>query len=143
MFYAGIINDLSDMLAPVCIVISCLFYVMFASLMGVVRSLRQQSPAYTSANQAGSPLKRRAVVNVLMVVVPAVIVYTPVCVMLPLLFLTIYNRLELSRMACVAYQLCQMFPRLGVLIGPFFYLAKAKQIFCLTGKTSIARGIVS
>ncbi|XP_019747320.1 uncharacterized protein LOC109528796 [Hippocampus comes] len=143
LFYAGIINDLSVMLAPVCIVISCLFHVMFASLMGVVLSLRQQSPAYTSANQAGSPLKRRAAVNVLTVVVPAVIAYTPVCVMLPLLFLTIYNRLELSRVACVAYQFCQMFPRLGVLIGPLFYLAKAKQIFCLTGKASSARGIVS
>ncbi|XP_061124963.1 uncharacterized protein LOC133145446 [Syngnathus typhle] len=136
---SGIINDLSVMLPPVCIVVCCLFFIMFASLMGVVLSLRQQSPACTSGNKTISPLKRQAVGNVLNVAIPAVFVYTPVCVMVPCLFLTTYGPLKLNQMLCYAFQLCQMFPKYGVLIGPSFYLAKYKQIFCGTAKTSRAQ----
>ncbi|KAM4523911.1 uncharacterized protein V3H82_002013 [Fundulus diaphanus] len=79
----GLMQDMVKMMVPVSIIISCLFLLMLASLGVVVRSLWQQSPTLTSyAKQTPhvSPLKRRAVGNVLAVVVPSVMSYLPVLV---------------------------------------------------------------
>ncbi|MEQ2186994.1 hypothetical protein GOODEAATRI_034581, partial [Goodea atripinnis] len=66
---------------------------MFASLVGVVWTLRQQSPDLTSSDiqtHCVSPLKRRAVGNVLAVVVPSVMSYLPVLVMFPVVLYEYY-----------------------------------------------------
>nr|XP_057934339.1 P2Y purinoceptor 1-like [Doryrhamphus excisus] len=137
---AGVVNNPTIMSLPVSFIVSNLFVIMLASLGGVVWSLRQQSPAYTSSNASESPLKRRAVVNVLTVVVPSVVAYLPVCMTVPTLLAFISGSFKIHLVICNIVQVCELFPRLGVLIGPLFYLAKAKQIFCQggTGKTNSA-----
>ncbi|KAA8579950.1 hypothetical protein FQN60_005485, partial [Etheostoma spectabile] len=97
---AGIVNDKLIILMPVSTIISCLFLLMLACLGSVVWSLQQQSPAHTtSGNQApsASPLKRRAVANVLAVVVPAVIAYLPVLLMLPIILCVLWGQINLGQ----------------------------------------------
>ncbi|GLD48114.1 P2Y purinoceptor 1-like protein [Lates japonicus] len=74
-------DDLAIISVSVSIIISCLFLIMLICLGRVVWSLLQQSPAHsTHGNQqhSESPLKRQAVGNVLVVVVPSVTSYLPV-----------------------------------------------------------------
>lgn len=109
---------------------------MLVCLGGVVWSLQQQSPAHTTyGNQARSesPLKRRALGNVLVVVVPAVVSYLPVLVMVPMVLYIYYTNNPLHEAICNVYELSSFFPRFGVFIGPLFYLSKAKQMCCLSG----------
>ena len=128
------------MMVPVSVIISSLFVIMLACLGSMVWALGQQSPAHTThgnQSRAESPLKRRAVRNVLVVMVPSVIVYCPMLAMLPLYFYVFYGNKPLCRGICYGFELSAIFPRLGVLIAPLFYLSKARQMCCLsgTGKT--------
>lgn len=104
---------------------------MLACLGGMVWSLWQSGPAHTmNGNQAcsQSPLKRQAVGNVLVVVVPAVISYLPLVVVVPLVVYFIYLDIALEEALCYVFESASIFPRLGVLIGPLFYLSKARQM---------------
>ncbi len=122
---------------PVSIIISCLFILMLACLGGMVCSLQQQSPARTtSGNRAHSesPLKRRAVGNVLVVVAPTVISYLPVLGMV-FLYLFLYNtNIFVNQIICNVFEFSIIFPKFGVLIGPLFYLSKARQM-CWVSRT--------
>lgn len=119
----------------------CLFFIMLACLGGVVWSLRQQSPAHTThgkQTRCASPQKTRALVNVLFVLVPSVISYSPVLVLPPFL-ISFYNGNEcLDANICQLFQLTIMFPTFGVLIGPLFYISKARKLCChrVTGQES-------
>ncbi|XP_030296307.1 P2Y purinoceptor 1-like [Sparus aurata] len=127
----GLVNNITFIMIPVSIIDSCLFFLMLACLGGVVWSLWQPSPAHTTiGNQAcsQSPFKRRAVGNVLVVVVPAVISYLPVVAMVPLIVYLIYWDIVLEEALCYVFESASMFPRLGLLIGPLFYLSKARQM---------------
>ncbi|XP_041833734.1 G-protein coupled receptor 183-like [Melanotaenia boesemani] len=129
----GLLKDMVLMMVPVSITISCLFILMLACLRGVVWSLWQQSPALiTTGNHAPSvsPLKRRAVGNVLAVVGPAVMVYLPVLVMFPLVLYKFLVNKSLDSVMCTVFELSNLFPKFGVLIGPMFYFSKARQICC-------------
>ena len=123
-------------MVPISILISCLFLIMITCLGRILSSLLQQSPAHlTHLNQARSesPLKRKAVKNVLFIVVPAVISYFPILLMVPLiLYMNYWNDSEQT--LCDAVELCFLFSSFGVYIGPLFYLSKAKQMCCLKGK---------
>lgn len=124
-------------MAYVSIIISCLFLLMLVCLGGVVRSLRQQSPALTtvgSPSRPASPLKRRAVGNVLAVVIPAVMSYLPVLVLFPVVLYMYYCNSSMSKVMCTVYDLSRLFPKFGLLIGPLFYLSKAKKMSCLSGE---------
>nr|XP_019955398.1 PREDICTED: P2Y purinoceptor 1-like [Paralichthys olivaceus] len=129
-----LVPDETIILLPVSIILSCLFILMLACLGSVIRSLQQQSPAITTIGKKGcteSTLKRQAVLNVLIVVVPAVISYLPVLVMSPLVLNLFYNNIILDRAMCNVFELYYLFPRLGVFIGPMFYFSKARQMCCL------------
>ncbi|XP_040886610.1 P2Y purinoceptor 1-like [Toxotes jaculatrix] len=130
------VADITIIMMAVSVIISCLFFLMLASLGGVVWSLWQQSPAHsTHGNQRRpeSPQKRQAVDNVLAVVVPAVISYLPVLVMFPLVLYIYYVENSLERFLCNVLKLSVLFPSFGVLIGPLFYLSKARKMCCLSG----------
>ncbi|CAJ1054254.1 uracil nucleotide/cysteinyl leukotriene receptor-like [Xyrichtys novacula] len=116
------------MMLPVSLTISCLFILMLACLCGVIWSLLQQSPAHTCSE---SPQKKRAVHNVLVVVVPAVVSYLPVLAMVPLVIYIQYNNKLLGLDLCYVVKLTALFPRLGVFIGPLFFLSKARQLCCI------------
>ncbi|XP_034529793.1 P2Y purinoceptor 1-like [Notolabrus celidotus] len=132
---SGTQQNMSLMMMPVSLTISCLFILMITCLCGVIRSLLQQSPAHTTfGNQASSesPLKRRAVVNVLFVVVPSVISYLPVLLMAPFLVYIQYKKRVFSSEICSVFELAELFPRFGLFIGPLFYLSRARQMCCLS-----------
>ncbi len=132
-------DDITTIMVPVSIIVSFLFLLMLTCLGGVVWSLQQQSPAHTTYGnpaRSDSPLKRRALANVLVVVVPAVISYLPVLLLVPMTLYIHYWNDPLDEAICNVSEFSALFPRLGVLIGPLFYLSKAKQMCCLseTGK---------
>lgn len=121
----------------VSVIISCLFLLMLVCLGGVVRSLWQQSPALVTVGtqpRSASPLKRRAVGNVLAVVIPAVMSYLPVLVLFPVVLYTFYCNNSMNNVMCTVYELSRLFPKFGLLIGPLFYLSKAKKMSCLSGE---------
>ncbi|KAM4570216.1 uncharacterized protein PAE49_009426 [Odontesthes bonariensis] len=129
----GLKNDIIIMMVPVSIFISFLFLLMLACLGGVVWSLWQQSPALTTGgNQAHcmTPLKRQAVGNVLAIVVPAVMSYFPVLVMFPLVLYKFYLNRAMDSVMCTVFELSRLFPKVGLLIGPLFYISKARQMCC-------------
>ncbi|XP_071780820.2 uncharacterized protein LOC139931258 [Centroberyx gerrardi] len=131
-FYKG----LAYVLLPISVILSCLFQVMLGSLGGVVWSLWWQSPAHTYDDHAPSrshaspvtPLKRRAVGNVLAVVLPAVVSYLPVVFMVPMIIV-----IQDDDSKCNLLEWSAFFPKFGLLIGPMFYLAKARQMLCFSG----------
>ncbi|KAM7377954.1 hypothetical protein PAMA_013051 [Pampus argenteus] len=134
----GIVDNMTVMMVPVSIIISCLFLIMLTCLGGVVWSLRQESPAHTTHGTKGrseSPLKRKAVINVLFVVVPAVMSYLPVLLMVPLVLYLVYwaDGLKMNEALCNVFELCMLFPTFGVFIGPLFYLSKLRQMSCRRG----------
>ncbi|XP_053270733.1 G-protein coupled receptor 4 [Pleuronectes platessa] len=128
--------DKTIILAAVSIIISCLCILMLLCLGSVIWSLRQQSPALSTHGKqrcTESRLKKQAVRNVLIVVVPAVMSYLPVLMMSPLLLLINYTDYSFDERMCSVFELSFLFPRLGVFIGPLFYFSKAKQMCCLKG----------
>ncbi|KAK9525476.1 hypothetical protein VZT92_016176 [Zoarces viviparus] len=137
---SGLVHNLTIIMVPVSIIISCLFCLMLVCLGGVIWSLQKQSPAHTThGNQARSVSlqKRRAVDNVLVVVVLAVMAYLPVLMLVPVVFY-IYFLGHINKDICNILETALLSPTFGVFIGPLFYLSKARQICCLsgTGKTS-------
>ncbi|XP_034433763.1 G-protein coupled receptor 15-like [Hippoglossus hippoglossus] len=130
------VPDEAIILAPVSIIISCLFILMLLCLGSVIWSLRRQSPALSTHGKqrcTESTLKKQAARNVLIVVVPAVMSYLPVLMMSPLVLLINYNDYSFDKGLCNVFELSFLFPRLGVFIGPLFYFSKARQMCCLKG----------
>lgn len=117
----------------ICLAECLLFQVMLICLSSLIRFLWQKSPAHGSFSKRTrneSPQKRRVVVNVLAMVVPSVISYFPVLLMAPFV-VCLYNGVKLhSFEICSIVQLSQLFPSFSVLIGPLFYLSKARQTCC-------------
>lgn len=141
-FFTGIANiEVTVILLVVFFIDGFLFVIMLACFGGVVWSLWQQSPAHTTHGKQtrnASPLKTRALVNVLVVLVPSIITYSPVLVLAPFL-ICLYNGNECLHLdICNLFQLSIMFPTFGVLIGPLFYISKARKLCChrVTGKES-------
>ncbi|KAL2103100.1 hypothetical protein ACEWY4_002268 [Coilia grayii] len=119
---AGVVSHLGlrPLLPALASLVVILFLVMLASLLGIIRALCHRSPAQAKADL--SPIKRKALVNVLAVMVPAVLTYVPATVMLALMKLTSVScGLYLSMVGCLKF---------GVFIGPMFYLSRAKQFSC-------------
>lgn len=120
-------------MVAICLAECILFEIMLASLGGLVWFLWQKSPAHASYGKQArneSPHRRRAVVNVLAVVVPSIMAYFPVFLMAPIV-VCLYNNVQLPGLEiCSVVQLSEMFPNLSVFIGPLFYLSKARQTCC-------------
>ncbi|KAF7664951.1 hypothetical protein LDENG_00159770 [Lucifuga dentata] len=138
---AGFLADMTSSLQPVSVIMSCLFLLMLISLWGVIQSLKQKSPAHTTHQTHSStkpppldPLKRRVVENVLVVVVPAMLSYFPILVLAPIISYMLNYKIHLSNTYCAVFELVLLFPRLGLFIGPLFFLAKARQMCCLSSK---------
>ena len=119
-----VFKGLQNIAVPVSVLVCVLFAVMLYCLVGLAWSLGQQGPAHSSA----LPQKRRALKNVLLVIVPAVFAYLPVCFLPPLLT---FNRED--RVWCNVLAAIFSFPYIGVCIGPMFYRAKFKQVLCGRG----------
>lgn len=128
------------MMVPVTVIICVLFVLMLACLGAMIWSLQGQSSALIKGGNQGQsspPLKRRAVENVMGVVIPAVMSYLPILVIFPLVLYKFYWNKAMDNETCIVFELSKLFPKFGLLIGPFFYLSKAKQSCCLSKKTEI------
>ncbi|CAL8385692.1 unnamed protein product [Boreogadus saida] len=118
-------TGLETIALPMSVLVCVLLVVMLYCLVGLAWSLGQQGPAHSGA----LPQKRRALKNVLLVIVPAVFAYLPVCFLPPLLT---FSR-GVDRVWCNVLEAIFSFPYIGVCIGPMFYRAKFKQVLCGRG----------
>ncbi|CAL8374245.1 unnamed protein product [Arctogadus glacialis] len=121
------LHGLYSMILYLALSISLLFLLMLLCLVGIVRVLRQSGPGGGSANNGA--LKRRAMKNVLAVMVPALLAYAPLVLMVPLLAV-VQSHLkgdlnpELCQLLCVFL----VFPNFGIYIGPTFYLSREMAV---------------
>ncbi|TNN35802.1 putative P2Y purinoceptor 10 [Liparis tanakae] len=129
----GLVRNVVAIMQVVSIIIVFLFCLMLLCLGAVIWSLQKPSPALQPGS--GSPLKRRALDSVLLVVLLAVVAYLPVMVFVPMVFY--FQNTAFDGVFCIIFELMFLTPVFGVFIGPLFYLSKARQMCCLgkTGKT--------
>lgn len=108
---------------------SVLFLLMLLCLGGIVWVLCQSGPGEGSGTNV--PLKRRALKNILAVMVPSVVAYAPLVALVPFMAVIEYQQeQEPSAAQCKTLQVLLSFPHFGLLIGPLFYLSRARQLAC-------------
>ncbi|KAM7397210.1 hypothetical protein PAMP_020202 [Pampus punctatissimus] len=111
------------------ITISVLFLVMLLCLLGIMRVLYRSKPG--DGSSANIPLKRRALKNILAVMVPSVVAYSPLVALVPFMVLVVSKNLEhISPVQCNSLQFLLVFPNCGLYIGPMFYLSRLRQVSC-------------
>ncbi|XP_044211871.1 P2Y purinoceptor 3-like [Thunnus albacares] len=111
------------------VIISVLFLVMLLCLLGIVRVLCQSGPGEGSG--ANVPLKRQALKNIVAVMVPSVVAYSPLIALVPFMALNVSKHTEnISPEQCNILQFLLAFPNFGLYIGPMFYLSRFRQVSC-------------
>ncbi|CAK6980887.1 P2Y purinoceptor 3-like [Scomber scombrus] len=116
------------------ITISLLFLVMLLCLLGIVRVLCRSGPGESSG--ANLPLKRRAMKNILAVMVPSVVAYSPLMALVPYIVLEVAKDVEhKTPKQCNVLQFLLAFPNIGLYIGPMFYLSRFRQVCCWRKET--------
>ncbi|CAL8262858.1 unnamed protein product [Merluccius merluccius] len=118
-----------SMILYLAIAISVLFLLMLFCLVGIARVLCRSGPGEGSANNA--PLKRRALKNILAVMVPAVVAYASQVVLVP--FIVVVKSqcgVNVTPVQCQILQVLMVSPNFGIYIGPIFYLSRVRQLLC-------------
>lgn len=127
------------------VTITVLFLIMLLCLIGIVWVLCESRPG-DRANGTDS-IKKRALSNILMVMVPSVVAYSPLVAVVPYLAVIISkDTQQYSREQCTVIQTLLIFPNLGLYIGPMFYLSKLRQKTCCrkeTENTNTGRNLTS
>lgn len=130
----GYFLGLITMTLPLSVTISLLFLVMLLCLLGIVWVLVQSGPGEGSGTSV--PLKRRALKNVLAVMVPAAVAYSPLVAVIPYMALiTLKKSNTISPEQCDILHLLFLFPNFGLFIGPMFYLSRLRQVTCWSPKS--------
>ena len=128
-------NGMPSVILYVALNVSVLFLLMLLCLVGIVCVLRQSGPGEGSANNGA--LKRRALRNVLAVMVPALVAYAPL-VLLVALIAVIQSQhdgvVPLTPERCKLVHVFLVFPNFGIYIGPTFYLSRFRQLGLLCSK---------
>ncbi|XP_062860405.1 P2Y purinoceptor 4-like [Trichomycterus rosablanca] len=112
------------------IIINVLFLIMVACLLGILRVLCKKGPGDAkSGEQNDSPQKKRALKNIVIVLVLSTIVYFPLMGLAPYLLIV----QELVRQGtftdhCKPLYTFAIIPYFGVCIGPLFYIARVRQM---------------
>ncbi|XP_062860410.1 somatostatin receptor type 5-like [Trichomycterus rosablanca] len=115
------------------IIMNVLCFIMVACLLGILRVLCKKGPGDAkSGEQNDSPQKKRALKNIVIVLVPSTIVYFPVMGLAPYLLIV----QELIRKTtftnyCHPLYAFMVIPYFGVCIGPLFYIARVRQMLCI------------
>lgn len=108
--------------------ISLLFLLMLLCLLGIVWVLAQSGPGEGAGTSV--PLKRRALKNVLAVMVPSAVAYSPLVAVVPYMAgITLHDQ-DISPAQCNVLQLLLLFPNFGLFIGPMFYLSRLRKVAC-------------
>lgn len=122
------------MALPLSITISLLFMVMLLCLLEIVWVLVQSGPGEGSGTSV--PLKRRALKNILAVMVPSAVAYSPLVALVPYMaVITLKNSDTFSPEECDILHLLLVFPNFGLFIGPMFYLSLLRQVTCWSPKS--------
>ncbi len=113
------------------ITIDAFLLVMLACLTGIVQVLRKKGPGEDQAGgRGGSSVKKRALKNALLILIPSAVIYGPLLAIAPYMFTLKDGAEEISHTNCLILNLMHTFPSLGTCIGPVFYLSRAKQLAC-------------
>lgn len=119
---------------PLSVTISLLFLLMLLCLLGIVLVLCEGGPGQTAGTSA--PLKRRALKNIVAVMVPSAVAYSPLGALVPYLaVIASHHSDSVSPSQCHVLQLLLLFPNVGLFIGPVFYLSRLRQVSCCSGHT--------
>lgn len=109
--------------------ISLLFLLMLLCLLGIVWVLLQSGPG--EGPGAGRPsLKRTALQNVIAVIVPSAVAYCPLVAVVPYMAVITMHKKDISMPQCDVLEMLLLFPNLGLLIGPMFYLSRLRRLVC-------------
>ncbi|XP_062860413.1 P2Y purinoceptor 6-like [Trichomycterus rosablanca] len=124
------------LLSNTALALSCianvLFFIMVVCLLGIVWVLCKNGPGDGKpGEQNDSPIKKRALKNIIAVLVPSTIVYLPLLGLAPfLLILQILAHTGTNTFLCACLQMFSVLPNFGVCIGPFFYIARVRKMLC-------------
>ncbi|XP_070829059.1 G-protein coupled receptor 4 [Chaetodon trifascialis] len=126
-YFVGVFS----MALPLSVTISALFLLMLLCLLGIASVLRQSGPGEGSGTSV--PLKRRALKNILAVMVPSAVAYSPLLALVPYMAVITSKQAEtISSAQCYILQLLLLFPNFSLFIGPMFYLSRFRQVTCWT-----------
>lgn len=117
----------SVVVLSICVFISLLFLLMLLCLLAIVAVLCRPAPGDGSGTS--TPLKKKALQNILVVMVPSVVAYSPLVAVVPFLSLVIGPRF-ISPAQCRVLHVLLLFPNFGLFIGPAFYLSRLSQVSC-------------
>ncbi|GAA6101733.1 psychosine receptor-like [Tachysurus ichikawai] len=123
------VYTIANMALILSIILNVLFLVMVACLVGIVCVLRKKGPG--EGDQNNSSIKKHALKNVVAILVPSTITYFPMLGLAP--FLLIIQILVIKSTNTDLCQFLMMFavlPNFGICLGPMFYMARVKQMFC-------------
>ncbi|XP_072551680.1 uncharacterized protein [Salminus brasiliensis] len=132
MAAATYVYTLSTVALALSFILNILFFFMLVSLLGIVWVLCKRGPGdATTGEQRESSIKKRALKNIIAVMVPSTVTYLPVLALAPfLLLLEAIGDQGLNAVLCNGLQMFSVLPNFGVCIGPSFYLSRARQVLC-------------
>lgn len=125
----GYFVQMFTMALSMSVTISLLFLLMLLCLLGIVWVLCQSGPGEASGSSV--PLKRRALKNIVAVMVPSVVAYSPLVALVPYVSVIVSQPTEsVSPTQCSVLQVLLLFPNFGLFIGPMFYLSRFRRASC-------------
>lgn len=111
------------------VTISVLFLSMLLCLAGIVWVLCRSRPGEGSGTSV--TLRRKALRNILAVIIPAVLTYSPLVALVPVMAVILSQNAEsVSPAQCKIPQTLLEFPNFGLYIGPMFYVSRVRQLAC-------------
>lgn len=137
MAVATYIYTLAIMALALSLILNILFFLMLACLLGIVWVLCKKGPSaeIPGDQRRDSSMKKRALKNILAVIVPSTITYLPVLALAPfLLMLQSIGYQGLNGLLCNMLEIFGVLPNFGLCIGPVFYVSRAAQLLCCKNK---------
>ncbi|XP_017321522.2 proteinase-activated receptor 3 [Ictalurus punctatus] len=133
---AGInfVYSLSRTAVILSIIINVMFIVMVACLLGIVWVLHKKVPG--EGDQNNSVVKKRALKNIVAVLVPSTIIYFPLLGLAPFLLIIQTCSQSINMIICTGLLMFSIIPHFGVCIGPMFYIARLRQMLCVRNNES-------
>ncbi|XP_020335650.2 proteinase-activated receptor 3-like [Oncorhynchus kisutch] len=125
------------------VTISVLFLIMLLCLVGIMWSLCQSGTGEGSVEGSGGSMNllRRSLKNILLILVPSAVAYTPLVALVP--FMSVWHPEKedqvANRIQCCILQLLLAVPNFGLYIGPLFYMSRFRQLLpcCRKGDNKV------
>ncbi|KAM9480696.1 uncharacterized protein Hap1MRO34_008615 [Clarias gariepinus] len=129
------VYTLPNMALLLSIIINVMFFIMVSCLFGIMCVLCKKGPG--EGDQNNSVVKKRALKYVVAILVPSAIIYLPMLALAPfILIIKILADKSTNYLLCIFLVMFTALPNFGVCIGPLFYMARLKQVFCHRSRKS-------